>query len=92
MPPPFVSDEPMQPLATWREYSPEQMLESAKEYYEAMKRRRTVREFSDRSVDRSVIDHALLAAGTAPNGANMQPWHFVVVSDPAVKAKIPAGR
>jgi nitroreductase len=53
-----------------------------------MRRRRTVREFSDRPVPRSVIEACLRTAGTAPSGANQQPWHFVAVSDPAVKSHI----
>ena len=51
-------------------------------------RRRTVRDFSDRPVPREVSENCLRAAGTAPNGANMQPWHFVVVSDLAIKRHI----
>ena len=51
-------------------------------------RRRTVREYSDRPVPRAVIEECVRAAGTAPSGANHQPWHFVVVSDPDVKARI----
>ena len=53
-----------------------------------MARRRTVREFSDRPVPRAVIEHCLRTAGSAPNGANLQPWHFVAVSDPALKHEI----
>lgn len=53
-----------------------------------MQRRRTVRYFSDREVPREIIEDCLLAAGTAPSGANLQPWHFVVVSDPAIKQRI----
>jgi len=53
-----------------------------------MRRRRTVRHFSDRPVDRQTIDNCLLAAGSAPSGANLQPWHFVVISDPAIKHRI----
>jgi nitroreductase len=53
-----------------------------------MQRRRTVREFSDRAVPIDIIRTALAAAGTAPSGANLQPWHFVVVSDPAIKHRI----
>ncbi|MFC1574930.1 nitroreductase family protein, partial [Gemmatimonadota bacterium] len=60
-------------------------------FYEDIRRRRTVREFSDRPVSRQVIEDCLLAAGTAPNGANMQPWHFVVVSDADVKREIRRG-
>jgi len=57
-------------------------------FYEELRRRRTVRDFSDRPVPREVIELCVLAAGTAPNGANMQPWHFAVVEDPEVKRKI----
>jgi nitroreductase len=53
-----------------------------------MRRRRSVRQFSARPVPREVIEHCLRAAGTAPSGANMQPWSFVAVSDPAVKRRI----
>jgi nitroreductase len=53
-----------------------------------MRTRRTVRHFSDRPVARTVIDQCLLTAGGAPSGANLQPWHFVVVSDPQVKRRI----
>lgn len=63
-------------------------LQRAKDFYDFLKRRRTVRDFSDKSVPREIIEHALLTAGTAPNGANQQPWHFVVVSGPDVKKKI----
>lgn len=50
--------------------------------------RRTVRDFSDREVPRSIVEECVRAAGTAPSGANHQPWRFVVVSDPATKARI----
>lgn len=51
-------------------------------------RRRTVRDFSDRPVPRSIVEECLRAAGTAPSGANHQPWQFVVVSDPQIKSRI----
>jgi nitroreductase len=76
------------PLADYREYPAEEMTERAATFYADLRRRPTVREFSDRPVPREVIEHCLLAAGTAPNGANLQPWHFVAVSDPEVKRKI----
>jgi nitroreductase len=66
------------------------MRSAAREFLETMRRRRTVRDFSDRRVPRDVIADCLLAAGTAPNGANRQPWHFVVVGDSEVKAEIRA--
>jgi len=64
------------------------MVQRAKDFYDDIKRRRTVRHFSDRPVAIEIINNALLAAGTAPNGANLQPWHFVVISDPAIKREI----
>lgn len=78
----------MVPLVDYREYSEAEMRERSAAFYRDLQRRRTVREFSDRPVPRAVIDDCLRAAGTAPNGANMQPWHFVVIGDPAVKARI----
>jgi len=75
-------------LTSYREYPVDEMQRRALEFYEDIKRRRTVREFSDRPVPRRIIEHCLLAAGTAPNGANLQPWHFVVVSNPNVKREI----
>jgi nitroreductase len=53
-----------------------------------MQRRRTVRHFSERPVPREIIEECLLTAGSAPNAANLQPWHFVVVSDPQTKHEI----
>ncbi|MCG8467173.1 MAG: nitroreductase family protein [Gemmatimonadetes bacterium] len=64
------------------------MVERARAFRDDLRRRRTVREYSDEAVPPDVIDACIEAAGTAPNGANMQPWHFVVVRDPDVKAKI----
>ncbi|MGE0883949.1 MAG: nitroreductase family protein [Blastocatellales bacterium] len=76
------------PLTSWVEIEPEEMKRRAEEFRRQMQRRRTVRYFSDRTVSREVIEDCLLAAGTAPSGANLQPWHFVVVSDPAIKLRI----
>ena len=72
----------------YEEYSPEDMAARAAAFYAQMQRRRTIRDFSDRPVPRAIIEDCLLAAGTAPNGANLQPWHFAVVTDAAVKARI----
>ena len=79
---------PFVPLPDYREYPPEEMRRRAREFRAEMQRRRTVRDFSDRPVSREILDESLVAAGTAPNGANMQPWHFVVVGDPDVKRRI----
>jgi len=83
-----VTDYATIPLDQYREYPIEEMRARLQEYYEDIHRRRTVREFSDRPVPRDVIETALLAANTAPSGANLQPWHFVVVSRPETKKKI----
>ena len=77
-----------QPLASYIEYSVEEMKQRAISFREEMQRRRTVQHFADRPVSREVIEECLLAAGSAPSGANMQPWHFVVVSDPRIKREI----
>ena len=76
------------PLSSYRELPVAEMRSAALGFLETMRRRRTVRDFSDRSVPRDVIESCLLAAGTAPNGANRQPWRFVVVGDPDIKRKI----
>ena len=82
------SDPRFVPLETFIEHPPEQMKTRAREFYEEIRRRRTIRDFSNRPVPREVIDDCLRAAGTAPSGANLQPWHFVVVSDALTKKKI----
>jgi iodotyrosine deiodinase len=76
------------PLPDFIEYEPAEMKQRAADFYADIRRRRTVRHFSDRPVARAVIADCLRAAGTAPNGANMQPWHFVVVEDAALKRQI----
>ncbi len=76
------------PLDQYRELPVEEMRDAARDFLESMRRRRTVREFSDRPVPRDIIETCLLAAGTAPNGANRQPWRFVVVGDPGIKEEI----
>ena len=76
------------PLIDYRKYPEDEMKRRASEFYEEMIRRRTVRHFSDRPVDRSVIEDCLRAASTAPSGANQQPWSFIVVSDLTVKRLI----
>ncbi len=70
------------------EYDESVMLERSRDYYLEMRTRRTVREFSDRPVAREIIDNCLLTAGSTVSGANMQPWHFVVIQDPIIKREI----
>ncbi len=76
------------PLTSYREYPAEEMLSRARQFREEAQRRRSIRHFSDRPVSRQVIEECLMAAGSAPSGANLQPWHFVVVSDSAVKTSL----
>ena len=83
-----VSDYPTIPLDRYREFPIEEMRERVEELYADIDRRRTVREFSDRPVPRDIIETALKAANTAPSGANLQPWHFAVVSGAETKRKI----
>jgi len=79
------------PLEGFTELEPDEMLRRAREFHAQMSTRRTVRQFSDRPVEREVIEACLRAAGTAPSGANRQPWHFAVVSDPGLKRQIRDG-
>jgi len=65
-----------------------EMLAEAKAFYDKIKRCHTVPDYSDRSVPRDVIEECIRAAGTAPSGANHQPWHFVAISDPDFKHRI----
>jgi iodotyrosine deiodinase len=76
------------PLDSYQSFPPDEMSRRAASFYAMLRRRRSVREFSDRPVARDVIENCLRAAGTAPSGANLQPWRFVVVSDPAIKRRI----
>lgn len=81
-PPAFV------PLSGFEYVAALQMLERARSFSALMQRRRTIRMFSDRPVAREVIEQCLAAAASAPSGANLQPWHFVAISDVATKARI----
>ncbi|MBV6636351.1 MAG: nitroreductase family protein [Mameliella sp.] len=68
----------------------EEMVRAAAQFHDRMKQRHSVREFSDRSVPKEVIEDCIRAAGTAPSGANHQPWHFVAISSPGIKSRIRA--
>lgn len=76
------------PLEEYREYPPAEMRQRTTAFYEEIRRRRSVRDFSSRPVPIEVIEYCLRAAASAPSGANQQPWHFVVVRDDALKARI----
>jgi iodotyrosine deiodinase len=77
-----------EPLRGYEPLSPERMMKRTTDFYVEIRRRRSVRDFSGRDVPRSVIETCLRAAGTAPNGANLQPWHFVAVQDAEIKHQI----
>ena len=76
------------PLPDYKEYAENEMIERAAWISKDLHRRRTVRHFSERPVSRKVIEECIRAAGSAPSGANKQPWHFVVVADPGKKRAI----
>lgn len=78
------------PLDNFVAYSESEMRGRSERFFDEVRRRRSVRQFSKSPVPRDVIENCIRAAGTAPSGANRQPWHFVVVSDQAVKAEIRA--
>jgi len=75
-------------LASYRRFPEAEMRERALAFRDEARRRRTVRHFSAEPVPDGVIDACVEAAGTAPSGANRQPWHFVIVRDPGLKARI----
>jgi iodotyrosine deiodinase len=68
--------------------SSEDMLARARAFHDLMQARRTVRHFAATPVPREVIEHCLAAAGSAPSGANLQPWHFAVVTETTIKQRI----
>ena len=61
---------------------------NSKKFYKLIKERRSIRDFDSKSFDINIINNAILSAGTAPNGANLQPWHFVVIKNKNIKKKI----
>lgn len=85
-----VPEAAFEPLASYREYPPAEMLARATAFDAEMQRRRTTRHFSDRAVPREIIEHCLRTAGSAPSGAHRQPWHFVAISNPGMKQRIRA--
>lgn len=78
----------LEPLPAYREYPQPEMLERARAFRVDLARRRTVRDFDRRPVPREVIEQCLLAAGTAPSGANQQPWFFSVITDAEHKRRV----
>lgn len=76
------------PLQGYPDLDDAERLQRARALEATMRTRRTVRQFADAPVARAVIESAIRTASRAPNGANMQPWTFVAVSDPGVKRRI----
>jgi nitroreductase len=83
----MTSGPSMKPLEFTR-YAEDEQRQRAREFLSEIRRRRTVRQFSDRPIPRDVVEDCIAAAATAPSGAHKQPWTFVLVTDPAVKSKI----
>lgn len=84
----MTSSPPHIPYDSWMPEDPQSAVDS---FYKSMSRRRSVRTFSSEPVDRSLIESIVATAGTAPSGANKQPWRFVAVDDPDLKRQIREG-
>ncbi len=83
-----MSEPSFEPLTGYQRIPEEEMRRRAAAFYAEVRRRRTIREFAPDPVPRAVIEQCLRAAGTAPNGANRQPWHFVVITDAPIRRRI----
>jgi len=66
----------------------EKIVLNSKKFFKSIKNRRSVRSFNKKKIDFTVIKNAILSAATAPNGANLQPWHFSIIKDEKIKHKI----
>ena len=76
------------PVPKLPRYTADEMQLRSRIFFESLSIRRTIRDFSDKPIKLEVIENCIKAASTAPSGANMQPWHFVLISDPAIKKQI----
>jgi len=76
------------PLTDFVEYPEHEMLQRSASFYNDIKRRHSIRKFSDRPVAREIIENCIKAAGTAPSGANHQPWQFVAIQNPEIKKQV----
>jgi len=72
----------------YTKFTIKESIKKSKNFYNLIKKRRSVREFNKEKIDIKIIENAILSAGTAPNGANLQPWHFVIIKNLKVKKKI----
>jgi iodotyrosine deiodinase len=84
----LISEYRPLPLPDYVELPIDEMRRRARVFYDVIRQRHTVREFSSKPVPRDIIEQCLLTAGTAPSGANHQPWHFCVIGDPKMKKLI----
>tara|TARA_B100000029_G_scaffold88048_1_gene77988 strand:- start:180 stop:848 length:669 start_codon:yes stop_codon:yes gene_type:complete len=66
----------------------DEIKERSQFFYDLIKTRRSIRQFSLKKIDDNIIENAIKSAGTAPNGANLQPWHFVVIKNKKIKKAI----
>ena len=82
-----MPENPFIPLS-FTEYPESEMQARAQAFFHLMQNRRSVRSFSDRPVPQSLITTCIQTAGTAPSGANKQPWHFVAISNATLKKQI----
>ena len=82
-----MSDAPTVPHMRPR-LTDDAMVAAARAFRDALLERRTVRDFSSETIPEAVLELAIETASSAPSGANMQPWTFVIVRDPSVKREI----
>ncbi len=83
-----MKDHAASPLTDYIQYGEQEMLTRSEAFYQNIKRRHSVRMFSEQAVEQTIIENCLKAAGTAPSGANHQPWHFVAINNLAIKKQI----
>ncbi len=83
-----MDDGPAMQALAYTEHPPDRMAARARDFLTLMAARRSVRDFADRPVPMAVVEAAIRTAGRAPSGANQQPWHFAVITDPARKRRL----